>query len=159
MSDIHRPIADIFKPKKTRKGTKSNDHAKTLQPVPKADDVRSPLQVLHHRRGHSGGKQEESGMNPQHTPTPWKRMTEDGLVIQGPNGENVGSAWSDKMPNCSANAAFIVLAVNAHEAQEKMIRVAVKALTELAKNPNRKDVDLYAQAALDTMKDVFGGVI
>jgi hypothetical protein len=48
----------------------------------------------------------------EHTPTPWTLLPARTLVnLKGPNGEQVG-----QLPINSADAAFIVRAVNSHEA-------------------------------------------
>lgn len=79
---------------------------------------------------------------PSHTPTPeYERY----MMLESLKASTQFSTYEK---------AYIARCVNTHEAQVKMIRVAVKALTELAQNPNRIDVDLYAQGALDTMKDI-----
>ena len=55
---------------------------------------------------------------PQHTPTPWKAHgTEFGVQVDSQNFLEIGSTCNlIPEPECRANAAFIVKAVNQHEA-------------------------------------------
>lgn len=78
----------------------------------------------------------------QHTPTPWKL---DGVIgIEGADGKLVGNALNPFFANqkqvkanivpsveaAQANAAFIVQAVNAHDALVEALRVLANAAAE-----------------------------
>jgi hypothetical protein len=69
----------------------------------------------------------------EHTPAPW---SSDGPTVRGPNGEWLVDEWFNP-----ANAAFIVRAVNSHEALVEALKEAGLWLHALVPATVRAQID------------------
>ena len=102
----------------------------------------------------------------QHTPTATPWHTESGVEgeqprwIVGAKGEQIAQCYSDYVNPVSANAAFIVQAVNAHDALVKALEDMLRAVNDCIEDGSldadavkKHDSTIQARAALKLAKE------
>lgn len=99
-------------------------------------------------------------MSREHTPTPWRTIPQVRTGIFAPDGVGTkiaatkGGHVFHKIDEdlARANAAFIVLAVNAHEPMRDALIAALGALRSSAGPEERHNAERDAKAVLDSLE-------